>query len=164
MRPIGTARELESRRMIAGRLLLEGKSPAEVARAVGVSWTTANRWNQAVRGHGLLALSALPHEAPASKLTPPQRVQLVELLSRGPVAAGFSNEMWTCPRVVQVIQRKFGVSYHAGHVWKLLRSLGWTCKMPHQRSRKHDDAAVQAWREQDWPRIKKRLKKGAESS
>jgi transposase len=164
MRPIGIARELESRRRIAGPFLLEGKYPAEVARTVGVSWTTANRWKEAVFGDGLSALSAKPHQAKSTKLSPRQREQLVEILSCGAAAAGFTNEMWTCPRVAELIQREFGVSYHVGHVWKLLRSLGWTCKMPRQRSRTHDDNAVQSWREQAWPRIKKRLKKAAKQS
>ena len=109
---------------------------------------------------GIAALAAKPHPGKAPRLTRNERQKLVEILLKGPLKAGFSTELWTCPRVAQVIQREFGVSYHAGHVWKILRSLGWTSQRPEQRSRKRDEEEIQRWREQEWPRIKKRLKKG----
>ncbi|MEW6715156.1 MAG: winged helix-turn-helix domain-containing protein [Nitrospirota bacterium] len=34
--------------------------------------------------------------------------------------AGFNTDLWTCPRVAKLIEKLFGVHYHAHHVSKLL--------------------------------------------
>jgi transposase len=65
------------------------------------------------------------------------------------------QDLWTCPRVALVIQEHFGVIYHTAHVWRLLRSLGWSCQKPEQRARERDEAEIARWRHEEWPRIKK---------
>ena len=89
------------------------------------------------------------------RLTAKQKERLVRILLRGPCKSGYHNDLWTCPRVAQVIERVFGVKYHPDHVWKILHQLGWTCQKPEQQAREKDDEAAQRWREQDWPRIKR---------
>jgi transposase len=88
-------------------------------------------------------------------LSPNQKRQLEKILLRGSLAAGYSSELWTCPRVAEVIRREFGVKYHADHVWRLLRGLNWSCQKPERRARERDEKAIRRWRERDWPRIKK---------
>lgn len=155
MRTPGTAGELEVRRRIAGRLLLEGRRPADVARIVGVSWTSAKRWKIAVEHGGLEALTAKPHPGRPPRLSPQQKKQLHQLLLRGALAAGFPTDLWTCPRVAQLIERRFGVTYHVDYIWFVLHDLGWSYQMPQHRDRKQDPHAVQQFRSRDWPRIKK---------
>jgi transposase len=79
----------------------------------------------------------------------------VKILSAGPLKSGYRTDLWTCPRVAEVIERNFGIRFHPGHVWKLLRSLAWSCQKPEQRARERDERAVRRWRQRDWPRIKK---------
>lgn len=155
MRTKGTAGELEVRRRIAGRLLLEGEKPEDVAEMVGASLSSAKRWKKAVLEGGLEALCAKPHSGPEPRLTDAQRGQLKEILVAGAVEAGYANELWTCPRVAQVIQRHFAVKYHPAHVWKVLRSLGLTCQKPEQKAREQDDEAMAHWRRYKWPAIKR---------
>lgn len=155
MRTKHSPRELEVRRQIAGRMLSQGYSVAEVASAVGASEPSVRRWRIAMRNGGLKALRAKPQRGKQPQLDAGQHQKLVEILLAGPRAAGFANELWTCPRVAQVIQRRFGVRYHPSHVWKLLRKLGWSCQKPEQRAREQDEEAIRRWRKCDWPRIKK---------
>lgn len=159
MRTKGTAAELEVRRRIAGRLLLEGEDPQDVAEIVGVSLSSAKRWKKAVLEGGLEALAAKPHPGPAPKLTEAQRQELAEILLKGPVAAGYHNDLWTCPRVTQVIYQRFGVEYHTAHVWKILHSLGFTCQAPEHKAREQDEEAPRHWRRYRWPALKKGLAK-----
>ena len=51
-----------------------------------------------------------------------QRQRLTALLLEGPEAHGFPTPLWTCPRVACLIRDEFGVYYHEGHVWKILRA------------------------------------------
>lgn len=155
MRTHGSALELEAQRRIAGRLLLEGRKVSVVARLVGVSWTAVKRWKVAIEQHGLDGLAAKPHPGKPPRLSTKQLEKLVALLKRGPLAAGYETNLWTCPRVAELIRRHFGVSYHAAHVWRILRSLGWSAQKPERRARERDEQAVEQWRKRHWPRLKK---------
>ena len=155
MRPKGSFAELEVRRRIAGQLLLDGKGIREVARTVHASCSSVKRWKDELDRGGLEALKAKPPPGRQTFLSTQQKRRLVKLLEKGPLAAGYDTEQWTCPRVAEVIEYHFDVQYHVDHVWRLLRSLGWTCQKPEQRARERDDEAIRRWREKEWPRIKK---------
>ena len=159
MRKQGSAAELETRRRLAGRLLLEGRKIGEVMKIVEASESSVKRWKRAVKEGGMEALKAKPHPGPTPRLNAAQKRKLVRLLLAGPIKAGYHNELWTCARVAEVIGKKLQVFYHPCHVWKILRRLGWTSQKPEQQARESDDAAIERWRKRDWPRIKKGLAK-----
>jgi transposase len=77
-----------------------------------------------------------------------------QALGKGPQAFGFDTELWTLARIAAVIEQLTGVRYHPGHVWRILRRLGWSPQRPARRARERDEAEVARWREQEWPRIK----------
>jgi transposase len=157
MRPKGSAAELEVRRRLAVRLLSQGKSRSEVAEMVGASLSSVKRWKAAWKKGGVEAVAAKPHPGRKPKLTNAQKRQLERMLLRGPRAAGFSNDLWTCGRVAEVIRRRFGVTYHVDHVPRILQAFGWSCQKPELRARERDEAAIERWRTRKWPRIKKEL-------
>ena len=156
MRPKGSAAELEVRRRIAGRLLKEGKGIREVARIVEASPSSVHRWKQALDAGGIDALQSKPHPGRRPRLSQQQKAKLEEILLAGARAAGFDTELWTLQRVARVIERHFEVRYHPGHVWHLLRGLGWSCQKPERRARERDEEAIAGWRKVEWPRIKKK--------
>jgi hypothetical protein len=39
----------------------------------------------------------------------------------GAEAYGFRGDVWTCPRVAQVIEWEFGIRYHRDHVSRMLK-------------------------------------------
>ena len=155
MRPKGSAAELETRRRLAGSLLLEGRKIGEVAEIVAASESSVRRWRRVVEEGGVEALTAKPHPGPKPRLNEKQKRRLVKVLLAGPRKAGYRNDLWTCPRVAEVIARTFGVTYHPAHVWKVLRGLGWTPQKPEQRARERDEAHIRRWRRHEWPRIKR---------
>src|SRR5215217_4040301 len=87
-----------------------------------------------------------------------QRAKVPELLERGAEAHGFRGEAWTCERVAIVIRREFGVSYHPAHVSRFLKALRQSLQKPQRRANQRDEEAIEHWKEQRWPS----LKKGAE--
>jgi transposase len=159
MRPKGTAEALEQRRRLAVALLEQGMKPARVAKAVGTSRASVTRWRQAYQEGGKAALAAKPHPGKPRRLSVNQRVRLGKLLLQGARKHGYSTDLWTLARVAEVIAVNFGVEYHPGHVWYVLRSMGWSCQKPEHRARERDEQAIARWRREDWPRIKKRPKK-----
>ena len=156
MRPRGTAEQLEERRRRAIQLLNEGKSPSQIARAVKASTSSVWRWRQAYRDDGWEGLRSRPVPGRPSRLSLAQKEELLRFLERGPAAAGYKTDLWTLRRVAEVIRRRFRVRYTPGHVWSVLVNLGWSCQKPERQARERDEEAVERWRREDWPRIKKR--------
>jgi len=164
MRPKGSAAELEVRRRIAAKLLAEGMGIRKVARIVGVSPGSVLRWKQAVDEGGIDALRSKPHPGRPPRLSQQQKAELEEILLTGARAAGFDTELWTLQRVTHMIERHFGVKYHPGHVWHILRTMGWSCQKPERRARERDEEAIATWRKEEWPRVKKKPKTMAGTS
>jgi transposase len=59
-------------------------------------------------------------------------------------------------RVGRVIEEQFGVAYHPGHVWKILRQLNWSPQLPVGRAIERNEAAIGDWQKNRWPAIKKK--------
>jgi transposase len=164
MRPKGSAKELETRRLLAGKLLQEGKGVREVGRLVGAAPSSVSRWKQELDEGGLEGLKAKPHPGRPARVSTEQKKQLEQVLLKGSLAAGFATDLWTLARVAKVIEREFGVRYHPGHVWYILRDMGWSCQKPERRARERNEAAIEQWRTEDWPEAKKRRETTAGAS
>lgn len=80
------------------------------------------------------------------------------MLKRGAVLAGFSTELWTLPRVSEVIAERFGRRYSVALVSRVLRGLGFSCQRPTGRAIQRDEAASGQWKRKRWPELKKRRK------
>jgi len=130
--------------------------PIRVAEAQGVSPPAVTRWKQAWEKGGEDGLAGKPHPGGKPRMTAAERRRLAKLLLKGPRHHGYSTELWTLERVAEVIAVDFGVQYHPGHVWKILRAMAWSCQKPERRARERDEEAIRRWLREDWPRIKKR--------
>jgi transposase len=156
MRTTGSAAELEALRRRAAMLFRERKPLAEIAHFLGVSLSSVKRWKHAWKDGGIAALAAKNHPGPASKLSSGQKQELVAILKAGPIAAGYSTDLWTCPRIVELVRKKFGVTYHPDHLGRMLHDLGFSPQKPQQVAREQDRQAIERWRAEHWPRIKKK--------
>ena len=164
MRPIGSGEELERRRRRALGLLKSGLMPVDVASRVGVDRRSVRRWKAAARDGGEQAVRARPTPGRPTKLLARDRRRLAALLLKGARVAGFPTDLWTCPRVAEVIERRFHVHYHVAHVGRLLRALGFSPQKPARRAIERDEAAIRRWVQVEWPRVKKTLPVGGRRS
>lgn len=110
------------------------------------------------------ALDPIPNAGGKSRLSDVQRVKLGVLLRLGARTNGFATELWTLRRVRDVIEREFGVRYSISNVHIVLHSLGFSPQKAVRRAREQDAAAVERFRQEDWPRIKKKRSKKAARS
>ena len=156
MRPSGKPEELERRRVRAITLLKQGLPPVEVARQLGVDRRSVRRWRADHDQRGSAGLAAKPACGRPLKLDLPSREKLEDLLLQGARALGYPTNLWTCPRVTQVIRRQFRIRYHVDHIGRLLRSMGWTPQKPERRARERDELEIQRWVKVEWPRVKKK--------
>jgi transposase len=156
MRKKRSAAELEATRFRAAELLRERRSSAEIAHVLGVSVSSVKRWRVAWKQGGKSALAAKPHPGSQPRLSLDQKQQLVKLLQRGAVAAGYANDLWTCRRVAELVLKTFGVKYNPDHLGRILHELGYSPQKPRVVARERDEAAIKKWRRYTWPRIKKK--------
>ena len=150
---------MERRRLQAVALLEQGLNESEVARRLQVSHTSVNRWARVVARHGSKGLKQAGRAGRKPRLQAEELKRLEQGLLKGPEALGYETPLWTLWRVSHLIEQEFGVRYHPGHVWKLLRQLQWSCQRPEGRARERNEPAIQHWNKVEWPRIKKKPKK-----
>ena len=147
--PKGVKRDflaLEKRRFEAMRLLDQGLNQAETARRLKVARQTVSEWRRQYRQQGSAALRRAGRAGRKPLLDTAQRERLAALLLEGPEAHGFPTPLWTCPRAARLIRDEFGVDYHEGHVWKILRGLGWSPQRPVGQSPERNEEAVRTWK------------------
>jgi transposase len=144
-------------RVGAAKLFRSGYGRAAVARQLGVSRQTASRWHAAWQAGGTKALAGAGRTGRKRKLSGKDLCRLKTILLAGAPSRGYETDLWTLKRIAQVIRREFKVTYHAGHVWKVLGQLGWSCQRPERKARERNEQAIQRWLRHRWPRIKKRL-------
>ncbi len=157
-------KELERRRLKAGKLLQNGWSQADVARQVGVSRESVRRWADALHEQGAEGLRSSGRIGRPSRLGEEDLERLSELLEQGPEAHGYATNLWTCQRVADLIDRHFGVGFHEAHVWRVLQRMGWSCQRPVGRAVERDEEAIARWKRVEWPRIKKKPRERHEPS
>lgn len=157
-RPRRDFKGLKARRKRAAELFASGKhTQAEIARKLGATRTSVHRWHQAWLEGGADGLRGAGRAGRKPQLDREDLRELDRALREGAVAHGFATELWTLPRVVRVIEKLTGVSYHPGHVWKILGAMDWTLQKPARRAKERNQKQILRWIAKDWPRVKKTL-------
>lgn len=146
--------ELERRRVRAAKMFAKGATQAEVVCQLGVSRSSVSRWHAAWCKGGVDALRTQRRAGRPPRLSDRQLVALERALLKGARAQGYDTDLWTLERVGAVIEERTGVAYHPGHVWKILRAMGWSRQRPARRAVERDDAALQRWVKDRWPRVR----------
>jgi transposase len=156
----------EGRRLRAWELFQEGWPQQRIAEALGVSKGAVSQWLSRAKAQGPQALRHCKPPGRQPKSAHQQRLQLLELLAQGPPAFGFRGDVWTQPRVAQVIRRHFRVQYHPSQVGRILKQYNWSRQKPLKRASQRDEGVIRRWKEERWPALKKRprTKAGPSSS
>jgi transposase len=137
-------------------MVLDGQTQAAVAFALGVHGVTVAKWMAKHRADGDAGLAAQPTPGRPRFLTAEQDQQVRQWLAQKPTAHGFPTELWTARRVADLIQRRFGISFHPNYLRAWLTQRGYSPQRPTRRPRQRNDEAVAGWVANDWPRIQKK--------
>jgi transposase len=104
----------------------QGYGPVLIARLLKTTPQTVCQWLRDYRRGGDLALAAAPVPGRPPKLNARQRLSLVGCLLKGAGAFGFATDLWTCPRIGQMIEQRYHVHYHVDAIPRLMASLGFS--------------------------------------
>ena len=148
--------EATKKRVLAGRLLLKGKKPAEVALTVGVARQTVYTWKALLDEGGIDALRAVLSRGRPPRLDEAALEGLRRVLLQKPTEHGFGTELWTLKRVGVVIQRLYGVKFSQTQIWRLLGALGFSVQKPDRRAIERNEDTVRSWKRSTFPALKKK--------
>jgi transposase len=156
-RPLGSGKQLEERRLAAVREVeVEGATPASVAKKYKVEIGTIYRWCGRYRRNKKSGLKSRPTPGAPRRLNEAQLEKLEALLLKGAKANGFANDLWTCPRIKELIKKKFGVDYHVDHIVRLLGRMGWSAQRPSKQALERNEKKIRQWIKKELPEIKKK--------
>lgn len=147
---------MEQRRHQAAEHFDDGWSNAEVARRLKASRQSVGRWRISWNKGGKSALQSKGAAGPKSRLSASQTQKVVTALEAGPLVAGHATDLWTLPRVAELVRKLSGQRYHPGHCWHLLRKLGFSCQRPTRRAIERDEKKIAGWKRSTWPALKKK--------
>jgi transposase len=150
----------EGRRLRAWELYQSGWTQCSIAKALGVTRVAVCQWINRAKSKGPQSLLHRKQTGAPPKLSPEKRLRLLQLLSLGSEAFGFRGEVWTEPRIVEVVRREFGVSYHPSQIGRILKQCHWSRQKPVRRARQRDEEAIKKWKEEQRPELKKPVKRG----
>ncbi|MFE6800163.1 winged helix-turn-helix domain-containing protein [Streptomyces sp. NPDC057681] len=151
-------------RLAAADLIEAGASDREVARQFRVTRMSANRWRRALVAGGRQALVSKGPGGARCKLDAGQLCSLEAVLDAGPAAAGWSDQCWTLARIAEVVHRRFRVEYTLAGLDLLLHRIGWSVQVPSRKATERDEAKIAAWKDEQWPVIKRRRRTWAPGS
>ncbi len=132
-----------------------GDSVTQVAQTFGLGEQTVRDYLHSFLKRGLTSLKYKTAPGRRSKLTgrQRQRQQLKSWVKAGPLKAGYECACWSAMMVQDLIEKRFGVSYHPHYVSTLLRNLGFSFQKARFISDHLNEAKRKEWMAETWPKI-----------
>jgi transposase len=132
-----------------------GMDSVLVAHELRVSTKSAYQWRRRWRAGGTAALASKGAGGAVCRLSPAQLARLRAELDAGPAVHGWTEDQrWTLKRVAALIARLFRVRYTLRGTSYLLHRIGFTPQVPVHRAAERDEAAIAAWRDATWVRLR----------
>lgn len=145
-----------AKRIHAVLLNHQGKTSGEIAHLFEAPRSCVSQWLSNYEFYGCDGLMEGYRCGRPSLLLEEYRTTLCDIIDSGPVAYGFLSGVWTSPMITRVIEEEFGLSYHPGHVRKLLSRLGFSVQRPRRLLAKADLKMQNRWKRYTYPNIKKK--------
>jgi transposase len=153
---------LEVLRERAVAMLEAGNAQVAIAAALGVHKNTVCRWLAKWRVAGRAALKARKRgrRYETRRLLEPRQSAEIQALvtAQSPEALGLPFALWSREAVRELARARMGVTLAVRTVGDYLRRWGFTPQRPIRRARERQDAAVQAWLHEHYPKIAARAK------
>ena len=144
-----------ARRIHAVLLNYDGHTSGQIAHLLKAPRSRVSEWLKNYECYGEEGLLEGARSGRPREMTAQDEQSLADIIDSGPVAYGFLSGVWTSPMITRVIEEEFGISYHPGHVRKLLHRLGFSVQRPKRTLARADAREQDRWRRYTYPNLKK---------
>lgn len=128
----------------------------EIAHLLKAPRSKVSFWLQKYEKEGVSGLLEGHRPGRPCGLSEKQKIRLTDIIDSGPTAYDFLGGVWTSPMIARVIEDEFNLTYHPGHVRKILYRLGFSVQRPKRKLAKADPDLLTRWRRYKYPLIKKK--------
>ena len=125
----------EQLRLKAGGLFARQVPQAEIARELGTRAKNVSRWYRRWQQDGDQALRSRGAPGRTPEVSREQLAEVEQALLAGARVNGFPTDLWTLPRVAQVVERLTGVAH--GHTHDRRHTAKHTITRPWARAHSH---------------------------
>lgn len=133
-----------------------GKTQSAIAALVGCTQAWVSKIISRYPEEGPKGLTSRGKAKGArARLDSAQPKLLEAFLLEGALLHGFATDNWARERIAGLVLKEFQVSCHPSHISKLMRKIGFSLQVPVSRSYRKDEKAVEEWKAQTLPAIKK---------
>jgi len=140
----------QSRRLLSLAAVRDGMDRGSAAKIGGMDRQTLRDWVHRFNAGGPEGLIDNWTEGPKPRLSAAQLTELASLVEAGPNRERDGVVRWRRVDLKRVIAEQFGVDFHARHVGKLLKKLGFSHMSARPRHPAQDERIVEAFKNV-WP-------------
>lgn len=158
-KPIFTSRRIEQQwmRMQAIKMAKNGWAVSEIAKFFEVTNRAVFKWIAAFSSGGQNALLAKDGAGRPPKVSPENLVWIAKMVKNcTPDQLKFEFGLWTLKIIGALVERELGLTLSTPTLAKVMKQLGFSVQKPLYRAYEQDAVLVEAWRQTDYPALKKR--------
>lgn len=145
-------------RVRAVHAVLKGRPITQVANVFGVDRSTLHRWLARYHeGEGESGLERREVSGRPRKLEHLSEYNLRRLVLAPATRFGFETDLWTVPRLHEVLSGRYGQEVSEDTVWRRLREAGLTWQVPERQYFEADREVREHWQRETLPRIRQTL-------
>ena len=145
-----------AKRVHAVLLSHDGYSSGQITAMLKTPRSCISEWLKNYEQYGYEGLLEGHRSGRPASLTEANLRVLADIVDSGPLAYDYLSGVWTSPMIAQVIQEQFGVTYHPGHVCRLLHQMGFSIQRPKRKLIRADAQAQDRWHRYTYPNLKKK--------
>jgi transposase len=136
----------QSRRLLSLAAVRDGMDRGSAAKIGGMDRQTLRDWVHRFNASGPAGLIDNWTEGPKPRLSASQLTELATIVEGGPDRETDGVVRWRRVDLKRVIAERFGVDFHARHVGKVLKQLGFSHMSARPRHPAQDERIVEAFK------------------
>jgi len=146
-------------RIRAVRAVHSGERIATVARTFQIHPVTLHRWLVRKRNSGDAGLNRIPVSGRPRIIDNTTFDNLIKIILKPASKFGFETDFWTCRRMIQVANDRFGIRISQPTMWRMLRDMDLSYQKPERIYREGSDTERSEWIRTTVPKIRKCARK-----
>lgn len=148
-----------AKRIMAIFAVAEGALYSVTASILKVHEESIGLWVKNFLLRGVDGLKTKKYSGRPPKLTKTQKKELDQIITEGPVKAGFPGACWRSPMIQWLIFERFGVEYSVEYIAQLLKNMGFSYQKAKFVSDHKDPEMRKQWLDETWPELLKLAEK-----